>query len=346
MKQPNSIELPLTFNQLSDVKRFFILGTGKLAHDLHLLLAGRFQNRFFGFFSNEPSESPDITDQETAYYVRPLAKHLDMLGPGDYLFLTERNERLEKIVQSQGARLGFARSLHNCFSTYEAPVFDTFLRDHFTLKSGSHSVKAQGLALDIGANFGMTAAAISPYFDEVRAFEPNRNLFDNIERNNTLPENIKAFRIAFGESVGQSEFFDMNGVNGSLVRTEGCSSYMVDVDTIDNYCQTHGIAPDFIKIDAENMDAEILFSASQTIRDHKPIIFFENPFNFVNAQTGGSNQETAEALYGLLNEFYNLKAYPCLNQPVPYDCIGMDLEECRTQYAVHPLNIAAIPKQN
>lgn len=338
MSLPRIIELPLTFGQLTDVKRFFILGTDRLAHDLHILLAGRFQNRFFGFFSNETEQGCETTDPVTAFYVRPLKYYAHMLGQGDYLFLGERNLALERQLHDQGVRLGFPRSLVDCFSTYEAPVFDIFLRDHFDLGT------PQGVALDIGANFGMTAAMMSPYFSEVHAFEPNLTIFENMLRSNSLPANIYAHCLAFGSSIGKCEFFDMNGVNGSLVSITGCNSYPVSVDTVDNYCQMNDIVPRLIKIDAEKMDYEILLNAKDTIEAYCPFIFFENPASLEVAANVENSRKNLECLYDYLAQYYTLKAYPCLNQLMPHECIGMNFEDYQRLHQAPPLNMAAIPK--
>lgn len=345
MNPSNTVESPINFDQLEGIKRFFILGTNQSAHNLHLLLAGRFLNRFFGFFSNDPADTPDTYDSTTAYLIRPLINYTHKLGNGDFVFLVDRNEALESLLLDNGVRLGFSHSFFNCFSTYEAPIFDKFLRDNFRLRTPGEKPVGQNLALDIGANFGMTAAAIAPYFAEVRAFEPNRNLFSHIQRNPTYPDHIIPYNFAFSDFIGQTTFYDMQGVNGSLVPTEGSESYTVDVNTIDHYCEQEGIVPDFIKIDAENMDAQVLFGGRNTIAKFRPIIFFENPLYFADTEMELATPDMAEELYTFLEEFYVLRSYPCLNQLTPHESIGMELRECKSRYGINPLNISALPKE-
>lgn len=323
-------ENPTSFEQIETCKRFFILGNCDNARKLHLLLAGRFQDRFFGFLKKTPGQE---TDPVNMFYVRPLDDVMDLVGAGDFIFLFERDSAVEAGLLEKGVRLGFPMNLLTTFSTYEAPVFNRFLSKHFSLDD------KQGIALDIGANFGLTACTLAPYFEVVHAFEPNKSIFSNLTSNDTLCDNIQLHQLAFGEEKGTCTFYDFDGANGSVFnRHTGAPSYTVPMTTIDDFCAEANVRPRLIKIDAEGLDGEIIVSAKETITACKPIIFFENP------AAGPHDPEKWEEQLNFIQERYRLYAYPCLNQLVHGEVFGADLTQYAEANQVPALNIAAIPR--
>jgi len=49
----------------------------------------------------------------------------------------------------------------------------------------------------------------------------------------------------------------------------------IKTDTLDNYCKTNSIFPDFIKIDVEGAEGFVIEGAMQTITNHRPIMLIE-----------------------------------------------------------------------
>lgn len=312
-----------------DCERFFILGACQTAHDLHLILAGAFRSHFFGYFSNSDKLE---RDPSTAFLIRPLKDHIDDLGPGDYLFLSERNPPLEEILANAGVRLGFPHNLVDIHRTHESPVLLEFLDRHFPPQ------QHQGTSLDIGANFGQTATILSARFKWVHAFEPNRTIFSNLANNPTLPANIVLHELALGRTLGTVGFFDQQGTNGTACASAGEPDYNVEVDTLDHVCQRLNIIPSFIKIDAEGLDADVILGGKLILQTHRPILYFENPLS------GQFNTDLWSKTRDFLEPLYELQAYQCLNKLFKRHELGMALSEYRKHHSLEPLNIAAIPR--
>lgn len=159
-----------------------------------------------------------------------------------------------------------------------------FLRRH---------LKNCAIVFDVGANIGeWTQMALSLNPDvEIHCFEPSKNTFSELEKNN-FPANIfrnnfglgsekadKEFYI-FGESSAMNSLYPREGPNFSIQNKE-----TVRIDTIDNYCAANRIEEiDFLKIDAEGHDFEVLKGASKMLKDGKiKIIQFEYGGTYIDA---------------------------------------------------------------
>ncbi len=60
---------------------------------------------------------------------------------------------------------------------------------------------------------------------------------------------------------------------------------------MDNYVSTHSIIPDFIKIDAEGAELEILKGMTETLKKHKPMLTLEvGDFNTDPSSISASRQ--------------------------------------------------------
>lgn len=130
--------------------------------------------------------------------------------------------------------------------------------------------------LDVGANIGLTTIATAVGNPNIRviAFEPVPSnaalLAQNIQTNGI--ENCTIVNTAVGDHVGRVSIND----NGpwSIV---GGGSVEVPMTTLDTYCaeQLPGTRIDFIKIDVEGYEPNVLAGAAQILAQWRPIIFME-----------------------------------------------------------------------
>lgn len=139
-------------------------------------------------------------------------------------------------------------------------------------------IKSFRTYIDVGANNGDTAIPFLDTFKHLIAFEPNPNTFEQI------PESIEKYNVALTDYIGTTTLVVPDSTNnpehGSIAkrRMENWTgdSFTVMTCTLDSYNFTE---VDFIKIDVEQGELEVIKGAVQTIEKYKPVIMFENKRN-------------------------------------------------------------------
>ena len=149
------------------------------------------------------------------------------------------------------------------------------------IEIASRYIKNDSIILDIGANIGLHSLRFSYMAKEglVFAFEPQPRTFailvNNIFQNNL--KNVFPLNIAIAETPEISDFFVMSdNAYSSLIDTkrkqllEQIRVLCVSIDKLfDN------IKIDFVKIDVEGTELDVLYSMKKIISHYKPIIFCE-----------------------------------------------------------------------
>ncbi|MGB2599463.1 MAG: FkbM family methyltransferase [Candidatus Omnitrophota bacterium] len=149
-------------------------------------------------------------------------------------------------------------------------------------------VKSGDTCFDIGANVGPVSFALAKKAGSdgrVFAFEPGGFLFqrltDNIKLNPSYAEIIKAYKIGFSdkiETLTWNEDKDNRGNAGFLLQKPN-QEEKIELITIDDFFQKNKIEKvGFIKIDVEGMEYEVVKGAMNTIKKHKPILYYETGF--------------------------------------------------------------------
>jgi len=131
-------------------------------------------------------------------------------------------------------------------------------------------VKNFRTAIDIGAHVGFWSKDLSERFNRVFSFEPLEE-HCLCFRKNVISENCTLIFSALGEKVGlaQIRFPGVTSANAKI----GQGGVEVTVNTLDSYENLQDI--DYIKIDVEGFELNVLKGAEQTIRKHKPVITLE-----------------------------------------------------------------------
>lgn len=144
-------------------------------------------------------------------------------------------------------------------------------------------VKEEFHCIDAGANVGaisiLLADLVGPQ-GKVYAFEPSENTSTRLERNiaiNNLQDTIKPIRKGLSNKeqklkLKEPDYNLGNATTLDLVPGEGET---ISLTTIDKYFSGKPVKIDFIKIDVEGMELEVIEGGMRTIQKHRPIILYE-----------------------------------------------------------------------
>ena len=136
-----------------------------------------------------------------------------------------------------------------------------------------------GVAVDIGANEGVYAFALSEQGAVVHAFEANPAFADFAAR--SLGDRAHVHRLALSNESGQASFYVPLADDGSELHLAGNlknshsqferqTVIKVEVRTLDSFALTN---VQFIKVDVEGSELEVLEGARETIlRDHPALL--------------------------------------------------------------------------
>ncbi|WNL45632.1 FkbM family methyltransferase [Dyella sp. BiH032] len=141
---------------------------------------------------------------------------------------------------------------------------------------------AQGTVLDIGANIGCTALALSSMADVVHAFEPSPSTFRLLRTNTSVAPNIVLHNYGLGAEKGAFELtFAPNNRSGGYVSnqlraSEGHTVESIAIDELDNVAGLLNLdAIDFIKIDVEGFEGSVIKGGTRTLKKFRPVVALE-----------------------------------------------------------------------
>jgi len=141
-------------------------------------------------------------------------------------------------------------------------------------------IKPGWVVVEVGANIGTHTVPIARRASIVYAFEPQRRVYNVLCGNLALNgiDNVETFRVAGGEKRERREVpvldFDVENSPGSW----GLSS---EGNTAENVMDYVDIVPinigcDFMKIDVEGWEIEVLKGSRPLIDKHKPALYVES----------------------------------------------------------------------
>ncbi len=147
--------------------------------------------------------------------------------------------------------------------------------------------------IDVGANIGLLSCAYAQRLGflstQIYAFEAVERNFERLRRNLALNhfESVTPFRIALGDQEGELTFhlpdseFSGNAVGDNVLSTNDFSTAVkesshverVPMTTLDRWARTRNIERcDFIKIDVEGAELNVLRGGRDLIQRTRPII--------------------------------------------------------------------------
>jgi FkbM family methyltransferase len=161
-------------------------------------------------------------------------------------------------------------------------VQEIFVQDQYHARE---FLKPDSVVIDAGANIGtftVLAASIATA-GKVYAFEPGSLAREILEKNTKSADNVMVIPSGLGEKSETTEMLvhadypgmSMLGDAGLTVTQDspGVVQEAVHVTTIDDFVAKNGITKiDFIKMDTEGYEKQIIRGARETIRRDKPVI--------------------------------------------------------------------------
>ena len=147
------------------------------------------------------------------------------------------------------------------------------------------------LCLDIGANFGVMAMALTHEGHTVEAFEPQPAVFKLLEKNVPL---AKCWNVGLGATagvgkMGKLRYSDRNNVGGLGIGTTSIYGTIdVEIKTLDSFSYAD---VGFMKIDVEGFEEAVLRGGTELISRCKPIMYIED-----------DRREKSESLHRYLKE--------------------------------------------
>lgn len=178
--------------------------------------------------------------------------------------------------------------------------------------SSEHVLEYLGRSIhvfDIGANIGQTAFNMAQKQKMkglnavIHAFEPYPRTFEKLKTTSSLNQNIavKAYNLGLGEEKGKLYMMQHSPSNsgGFRMTEDKQNSVEVAITTFDAFISEQEIsAVDFIKIDVEGFEVQVLKGALQSIKKFRPLIIFEYSLENILAQGGD--------IKGILKELQNM----------------------------------------
>jgi FkbM family methyltransferase len=138
------------------------------------------------------------------------------------------------------------------------------------LKVARAFVSKKSTVIDIGAHIGTFSIPVAFVSGKVIAFEPSQETFGFLTRN--ARENgvdIKLSNKALGKEKGSGTLITCNASNAganTIVSGDG-----ITITTLDDEVEY----ADFIKMDVEGMELEVLYGGTKLIEHSRPVVFFE-----------------------------------------------------------------------
>lgn len=169
-------------------------------------------------------------------------------------------------------------SIYETNSVYQ--FMNKIIEDNYHLKRNSVNV------IDIGAQVGLYSF-FAKFLDYTNfySFEPfpksYQLLNENLQLNNI--KNVKTFNIGLSNEIGTTYLNSCINHNGfhtlgdNLIRfkQDECKPVEIQTNTIDNLFFNQNIKVDYIKIDTEGWEYNILQGAVNTLKNHKPVLQLE-----------------------------------------------------------------------
>lgn len=144
-------------------------------------------------------------------------------------------------------------------------------------------VRPDMVVADVGANIGMTAVLFSQLGKAVYAFEPSPSTYDFLTRNIAAAgcTNVETVNIGLGDQACDltltfAETNRSGGFVSSTVRPDaGHRTEDIRIETLDGFFGGDRPSPDFIKIDVEGFEPNVIRGGQRLLAKARPVVVLE-----------------------------------------------------------------------
>lgn len=140
-------------------------------------------------------------------------------------------------------------------------------------------IKKNAVILDIGANIGNHSVywAVRSDAKKIYSFEPVEDFFKILKRNveiNQVNNKVKIFNVGLSDQKinGSISHYDPTNIGGTAIKQDLNGN--LALDKLDNI-KIEEDTIDFVKIDVEGHEFQVLQGAEKTLKKYKPTIFIE-----------------------------------------------------------------------
>lgn len=176
-------------------------------------------------------------------------------------------------------------------------------------------INTESVVLDVGANIGLTSIFFAENAKFVHSFEPSITTFtflsSNLEKYGN--QKYKLYNFGFGSKDKRAELFYPSQDRASAFISRSIaphSDYVketVSVKTLDNFCAKELQNFDFIKLDVEGFELEVLLGARKMIRRRKPVVSMEMNHFCLNAFQNVSIPTFINRLRGIFPKLFAIE---------------------------------------
>ena len=191
----------------------------------------------------------------------------------------------------------YLRHIGNDFEPHMCALFDGLIRPDFN-------------CLDIGANIGCTSILFGQLAARVTAFEPSPSTFQILQRNVAASAltNIELRNVGLGAKAERLTLtFAPNNRSGAFVSNLTQASSGHTIENIDIAIGDESVGPeriDFIKLDVEGFEMQVLTGLTGVIARDRPVLVTEMNHWCLNAFQRTSIPDFLDYLLGLFPILY------------------------------------------
>ena len=182
----------------------------------------------------------------------------------------EKNIKIGENIYCISSDDGYLDAMGVNFEPYMVDLFRTL-------------INPDDVIADIGANIGLTAILFSSLARKVFAFEPSPSTYRILTNNLDLAaaRNVEPINIGLGDKAESLTItFANNNRSGGYVSQKirpdtGHVTEKIQVDTLDNLFASGGFSPNFLKIDVEGFELNVIKGGGRILRENKPTVVME-----------------------------------------------------------------------